>query len=123
MKIKYREAIGTMAIFAMLIYLGKHSYLLEWLSERYFCFIWIPIFILWIIRKNLLARWLTWGTFGGLLLGQFSEDLKWRLLGMENQAAHSSYWGVGTWLFIVILSLGLGALHTSWNNKKSKRSE
>lgn len=122
MKKKRKEVLLVMASFGVLIYLGHHVYLLEWLAKRYFCFIWAPILLLWIFRQEILARWLTFGAFGGLFLGQITEDLKWGIHGTDNMAAHSSYWGVGTWILTVILSIGLGILHTWLKNKKAKKA-
>lgn len=120
MKKKLKEVFTTMAMFGILIYLGLNTYLLEWLAERYFCFVWIPIIVLWVFRQEILARWLTFGAFGGLLLGQIAEDMKWELLGIENQVAHSSYWGVGTWFTMVIIAFGFGILHTWVKIRKNR---
>ena len=119
MKKKLKEICTTMASFGILIYLGHHTYLLEWLAQRYFLFLWAPILFLWIFRQEILARWLTFGVFGGLFLGQLAEDLKWEVFGMENQLAHSSYWGVGIWFAAVLLALALGILHT-WLKRRKK---
>lgn len=111
MKKKLLEILRTIAAFGILIYLGQNDYLLEWLARRYFCFVWVPILLLWIFRQEILARWLTFGTFSGLFLGQIAEDMKWYILGMNNQAAHSSYWGVGAWFTVIIVAFGIGLLH------------
>lgn len=123
MKKKIKEILGTMASFGILIYLGHHTYLLEWLAERYFCFLWAPILLLWVFRQEILARWLTFGAFGGLFLGQIAEDMKWGVYGVENQAAHSSYWGVGIWILTVILFIGLGLFHTWLKNRKKEKAK
>lgn len=117
MKKKLKEILGTMASFGILIYLGHHTYLLEWLARRYFCFIWAPILILWIFRQEILARWLTFGAFGGMFLGQLAEDIKWEVYGIDSQIAHSSYWGVGIWFASILLMLAGGILHL-WIRKK-----
>ena len=122
MKKKLKEITLTMASFGILIYLGHHTYLLEWLAERYFCFLWVPILLLWIFRQEVLARWLTFGAFGGLFLGQLAEEMKWEVLGLDNQMAHSSYWGVGLWFCAVVLAFLAGQLHTRLRNRK-KASE
>lgn len=121
MKKKVKEIAGTMASFGVLIYLGHHTYLLEWLSRRWFCFVWVPILILWTFRQEILARWLTFGAFGGMFLGQLAEDLKWEFWGMENQAAHSSYWGVGILFGILLLALVLGMFHTWIRHRRRTR--
>jgi len=123
MKKKLKEILLTMASFGILIYLGYHTYLLEWLAERWFCFIWAPILLLWLFRQDILARWLTFGAFGGMFLGQIAEDIKWEVLGIESQIAHSSYWGVGIWFTVVLLSLMLGIFHTWLKNKKKKEAK
>ena len=112
---KLKEVVITASTFGILIYLGQNPYLLEWLARRYFCFVWGPILLFWLFKQEILARWLTFGTFSGLFLGQIIEDVKWQLLGMENQAAHSSYWGVGVWFTVIIAAFGIGILHT-WIN-------
>lgn len=122
MKKKLKEIFTTMAAFGILIYLGHHTYLLEWLAERYFCFLWVPILLLWLFRQEILARWLTVGAFGGLFLGQLAEDIKWEILGLDNVAAHSSYWGVGIWFAAVALALIFGILHTWLKRKKAKKA-
>ena len=122
MKKKLKEIFTTMAAFGILIYLGLHPYLLEWLAERYFCFVWAPILLLWIFRQEMLARWLTLGAFGGLFLGQLAEDVKWGIYGTDNMAAHSSYWGVGVWFLTVILCFGFGILHTWLRMKKAENA-
>ena len=113
---KLKEVVITASTFGILIYLGQNPYLLEWLARRYFCFVWVPILLFWLFKQEILARWLTFGTFSGLFLGQIIEDVKWQLLGMENQAAHSSYWGVGIWFTVIIAAFGIGILHT-WFTK------
>lgn len=118
MKKKLKEVFFTMASFGILIYLGHHAYLLEWLARRYFLFIWAPILLLWFFRQEILARWLTLGAFAGLFLGQLAEDFKWNIYGSNDLPAHSSYWGVGTWCIIVILTLGIGLLHTWLKSRK-----
>ena len=118
MKKKLKEILGTMASFGILIYLGHHTYLLEWLARRYFCFIWAPILILWIFRQEILARWLTFGAFGGMFLGQLAEDIKWEVYGIDSQIAHSSYWGVGIWFASILLMLAGGILHLCIRKKK-----
>ncbi len=118
MKKKLQEVFLAMAAFAALTYLGRHVYLLEWLARRHFCYIWIPILLLWILRQEILARWLTLGAFGGLLLGQLAEDLKWQIYSIENNIAHSSYWGVGLWFGTVLLSLLAGLFHTWLKHRK-----
>ncbi|MBQ7129878.1 MAG: hypothetical protein IJO21_02400 [Oscillospiraceae bacterium] len=123
MKKKLKEILLTMASFGILIYLGHHTYLLEWLAERWFCFIWAPIQLLWLFRQDILARWLTFGAFGGMFLGQIAEDIKWEVLGIESQIVHSSYWGVGIWFTVVLLSLMLGIFHTWLKNKKKKEAK
>lgn len=120
MKKKLKEVLITMASFGVLIYLGHHTYLLEWLARRYFCFVWAPILILWLFRQEVLARYLTFGAFGGMFLGQIAEDIKWEVFGIENQIAHSSYWGVGIWFGVMLLSLLLGLMHTSIKARKRK---
>ena len=123
MKKKLKEVFITMASFAVLIYLGHHTYLLEWLAKRWFCFVWAPILLLWLFRQEILARWLTFGAFGGMFLGQIAEDVKWEVLGLDNQAAHSSYWGVGIWFAVLLLSLGLGILQTWLKNRKKREAK
>lgn len=123
MKKKLKEVFITMASFGILIYLGHHTYLLEWLARRYFCFVWAPILILWIFRQEVLARWLTFGAFGGMFLGQIAEDIKWEVFGIENQIAHSSYWGVGIWFGVLLLALLFGLLHTSIKARKKKAAK
>lgn len=120
MKKKLKEVMITMASFGVLIYLGHHTYLLEWLARRYFCFVWAPILILWLFRQEVLARYLTFGAFGGMFLGQIAADIKWEVFGIENQIAHSSYWGVGIWFGVMLLSLLLGLMHTSIKARKRK---
>lgn len=122
MKKKLKEVTLTMASFGILIYLGHHTYLLEWLAERWFCFLWAPILLLWIFRLEILARWLTIGAFGGLFLGQLAEDIKWELYGIDANIAHSSYWGVGIWFGAVALTLLLGILHLSIRKKKAEKA-
>lgn len=122
MKKKLKEICSAMAAFGILIYLGRNTYLLEWLAERYFCFVWAPVLVLWIVRQEILARWLTVDAIGGLFLGQIAEDMKWKLLGENNQAAHSSYWGVGIWFAAVLLTLGLGILHTWLKRRKKEKT-
>lgn len=112
MKKKLKEIFRTVITFGVLTYLGQNTYLLEWLARRYFCFIWVPILLFWLFKQDILARWLTFGAFSGLFLGQIMEDTKWYLLGTENQAAHSSYWGVGIWFTTIIAAFGIGILHT-----------
>ena len=121
MKKKIKEVCLTMAAFGILIYLGHHTYLLEWLAQRWFCFLWAPILLLWIFRQEILARWLTVGGFGGLFLGQLAEDIKWELYGIDAEIAHSSYWGVGIWFGTVALMLLLGILHLTLKRKKAAR--
>lgn len=121
MKKKLKEVFLTMASFGILIYLGHHTYLLEWLAKRWFCFLWVPILILWIFRQEFLARWLTLGAFGGLFLGQLAEDIKWEIYGLDNMAAHSSYWGVGIWFAAVAATLLLGIIHLSLKRRKAAR--
>ncbi len=111
MKQKAKEILGTLALFAILTYLGRHSYLLEWLARRYFCLIWVPILVLWALGKDTIARWITAGAFLGLFVGQVAEDIKFILLGSSNPIAHSAYWGVGIWLLTVALCLGAGFVH------------
>lgn len=118
MKKKLKEIFGTISAFGVLIYLGQNTYLLEWLARRYFCFVWVPILLFWLFRQDVLARWLTFGAFSGLFFGQIMEDMKWGLLGIENQAAHSSYWGVGAWFTIVVVAFGIGILHTWIRTRK-----
>ena len=117
MKKKLKEILITMASFAISIYLGHHTYLLKWLAERYFCFIWAPILALWLFRQEILARWLTFGAFGGLFLGQLAEDIKWEIYGLDNMAAHSSYWGVGIWFAAVLLAFAAGMAHKALKKK------
>jgi len=121
MKKKAKEILLTMTSFGVLIYLGHHTYLLEWLARRYFCFLWAPILIFWVFRQEILARWLTFGAFGGLFLGQIAEDIKWGLFGRADQAAHSSYWGVGIWLLTVVFSLGFGILFTYLKQRRKQK--
>ena len=121
MKKKLKEVFSTLFTFGILIYLGQNTYLLEWLAKRYFCFVWIPILLFWLFKQDILARWLTFGAFSGLFLGQIMEDLKWHLFGVAYQPAHSSYWGVGTWFTVLIAAFGIGILHT-WI-KRRKKSE
>lgn len=121
MKKKLKEILITMVSFAIAIYLGHHIYLLQWLAERYFCFVWAPILVLWLFRQEILARWLTFGAFGGLFLGQLAEDIKWEIYGLDNMAAHSAYWGVGIWFVVVALTLLLGILHLTVKRKKTAR--
>ena len=59
MKKKLREVFGTMLSFGILTYLGQNTYLLEWLAKRYFCFVWVPILLFWILKQEILARWLS----------------------------------------------------------------
>ena len=122
MKKKLKEILLTMGTFGVLIYLGHHTYLLEWLAQRYFCFLWVPILLLWLFRQEILARWLTFGAFGGLFLGQLAEEIKWDVLGTHNQAAHSSYWGVGIWFGVVLLSLAAGFLHSRIKKRRESPS-
>ena len=117
MKKKLREILITMASFTVLTYLGHHTYLLQWLAERYFCFIWAPILALWLFRQEILARWLTLGAFGGLFFGQLAEDIKWEIYGLDNMAAHSSYWGVGIWFAAVLLAFAAGMAHKALKKK------
>lgn len=123
MKKKLKEILIIMSSFAVLIYLGHHTYLLEWLAKRYFCFVWVPIMLLWIFRQELLARWLTFGAFGGLFLGQLAEDIKWGAYGLDHMPAHSSYWGVGIWFAAVLLALGAGIGHEALKKKISARKQ
>lgn len=123
MKKKLKEVLITMSAFGVLIYLGHHTYLLEWLAKRYFCFVWAPVLILWIFRQELLARWLTLGAFGGLFLGQLAEDIKWGVYGLDNVAAQSSYWGVGIWFATVLLALAAGFGHKALKKKLSARKQ
>ena len=123
MKNRFRESFKTMVLFALLIYLGNHSYLLEWLARRYFCFVWIPVFLLHLFRHEILARWITLGALGGMFLGQLAEDMKWYLLDAENQVAHSSYWGVGIWFLMVFLSIAIGIFHTWIKSRKKNATE
>lgn len=122
MKKKCREILLTMAAFGVLTYLGHHTYLLEWLAERYFCFIWMPILVLWLFRQDILARWLSLGAFGGLFLGQLAEEVKWSIWGVENQAAHSSYWGVAIWFGAVLLALAAGLVHCRLQKGKASKA-
>ena len=119
MKKKLKEIFGITISFTVLIFLGQHTYLLEWLADRYFCFIWVPILLLWLFCKEILARWLTIGAFSGLFLGQIAENMKCEVYGVENQIAHSSYWGVGTWFTVVVVAFGIGILHTWLKLRKS----
>jgi len=121
MKKKAKEILLTMTSFGVLIYLGHHTYLLEWLARRYFCFLWAPILIFWVFRQEILAWWLTFGAFGGLFLGQIAEDIKWGLFGRADQAAHSSYWGVGIWLLTVVFSLGFGIQFTYLKQRRKQK--
>lgn len=119
MKQKAKEILGVLTLFGLLTYLGRNAYLLEWLARRYFCFVWVPILVLWALNQEVLARWLTAGAFLGLFAGQIAEDLKKILLpAAENPAADSSYWGVGTWFTTVLAAAALGWLH-SWILKKA----
>lgn len=122
MKKKLKDIFSAMAAFGALIYLGRNTYLLEWLAERYFCFVWVPVLVLWLFRQEILAGWLTFGAIGGLFLGQIAEDMKWKILSADNQAAHSSYWGVGIWFTVVVLAFGIGILHT-WLKLRMKQKK
>lgn len=123
MKKKIKEILNASMMFASLTYLGQNSYLLEWLANRYFCFIWIPIVFFWIIKQDILARWLTFGTFSGLIVGQIMEDMKWSLYGSDYQPAHSSYWGVGMWFTIIVITFGFGVIQTWIKLKKKQKSQ
>lgn len=122
MKQRIKAILTIVLIFTYLIFAGRADYLLTWLADRYFLCIWIPIILLYIFKQDIIARWLTVGSIGAVPLGEVMEFVKFLKYG-ENQAAHSSYWGVATWAVAVVICTALGILFQLIHNRKNKPKE
>ncbi len=124
MKKRITNILLILALFGYLIFIGRSVYMLSWLAENYFCFVWAVIVLLWIFKQDICAKWLTFGSIFAVFPAQIVEGL---MVGEHQNAVDHSHllWGVGVWIGVAVLTLILGILfqYRAWRKTHPKPAE
>lgn len=125
MKKRITSILLTLALFGYLIFLGRSDYLIEWLAHNNFCYVWAVIVVLWAFHQDICAKWLTAGSILAVFPAQIMENIKFMRFANDNPAAHSFYWGVPTWIVLVIFSLIIGCTlqYRKWRKDHPKPAQ
>lgn len=107
MKKRITNIILILALFGYLIFIGRSDYMFSWLAHNNFCYVWAVIALLWFFRQDICAKWLTAGSVLAVFPAQIVENIESSIL--SNDVAKSSYWGIGTWIGLVVICLCIGA--------------
>lgn len=117
------KIVGIMLLVFICLYIvGRDPYLIGWLANNYFLFIWAPIVLLMLFNQTRCAWCITGGSFLGIAAGQGAENLKNTFFSTASDA-DSLYWGIPVWIAIVVLSVALGIYLEVRQNKKDKQPE
>lgn len=114
----------TLALFGYLIFLGRSNYLMVWLAENNFCYVWAGIVLMLIFRQDICAKWLTAGSILAVFPAQLMESLKGSFYKTEAIAATKS-WGIPAWVALVGVSLAVGVWmqYRAWRKLHPKEAQ
>lgn len=118
MKTRIKTTLILLAVFLSLFIIGRDPYLIEWLVGQHFLFVWLPIAALALLGKRIWALCITSGCCLGIVAGQLAENLKDLFYADNPNYGNSTYWGVGVWIFAVILSAVIGFLMQRRNDSQ-----
>lgn len=118
MKARIKTTLILLAAFLCLFIIGRDPYLIEWLAGQHFLFVWLPIAALALLGKRIWALCITGGCCLGIMAGQLAENLKDLFYADNPNYGNSTYWGVGVWIFAVILSAVIGFLMQRRNDSQ-----
>lgn len=62
MKKRFRAILLTIGLFVFMIVVGRCDYMFQWLAHQNFCYIWVLITLLWLLKQDICAKWLTAGS-------------------------------------------------------------
>lgn len=104
-------------------------YLLEWTADHLYLYIWVPVILLTLSKKTIIALALTIGNIFGILLGQLVGDaIKYsnmqkitNVMKEEQKYYLMSHKGVFIWIFTILIFLIFGVMISSI--KKSKQQK
>ena len=117
------KVIGIiLLVFLCLYVIGRDPYLIGWLANHYFLFIWAPICLLLLFKVYTCAWCITGGSFLGIAVGQGAEKLK-LLIMKDSENAAGLYWGIPAWIVVVILAAALGIYLEIRQRKKMAESK
>lgn len=108
MKKRITNVLLILALFGYLIFVGRSDYLLQWLARNNFCYVWVLISLLWLLKLDVCAKWLTAGSILAVFPAQIMEDINGNVME-GNPAVDSAYWGVGVWIALTAIFLIIGA--------------
>lgn len=104
-------------------------YLLEWTADKLYLYIWVPIILLSLFKKTIIASALTIGNVLGILMGQLIGDAI-RYFNMqkitdvmkeEQRYYLMSHKGVYIWIFTILIFLIFGVIISSIKKRKQQK--
>lgn len=116
MKKRLTNIILILALFGYLIFIGRSIDMFNKLASNNFYYVWAVIAVLWLLKQDICAKWLTAGSILAVFPAQIAEIL-----------GNSLNWGIGVWIGFVVLFLIFGLLLQlrKWrkDHPKSERQE
>jgi hypothetical protein len=122
-----------LASFAIIYILARtvwsDIYLLEWTADELYLYIWIPVILLSLSKKTIIASALTIGNVFGILLGQLVGDaIKYsnmqkiiEVMKEEQRYYLMSHKGVYLWIFTILIFLIFGVFISSMMKRKQQK--
>ena len=118
LKIRLKVIGVILVVFLCLYVIGRDPYLIGWLANNYFLFVWVPICILLLFKMSACAWCITGGSFLGIAAGQGAQQLK-LLLFKGSADENALYWGIPVWIAVVLLAAALGVYLEIRQRKKT----
>lgn len=123
------QLASFMIIYILTRTVWSDIYLLEWTADELYLYIWVPIILLSLSKKTIIASALTIGNVFGILLGQLvgdairysnmqkiTDDMK-----EEQRYYLMSHKGVYIWIFTILIFLILGVIISSIMKRKQQK--
>ena len=117
------KVIGIiLLVFLCLYVIGRDPYLIGWLADYYFLFIWVPICLLLLFKLATCAWCIAGASFLGIAAGQGAEQLK-QLVMKDSEGVATHYWGIPVWIAVVVLGAVFGVYLELRQRKKAEEAK
>ncbi len=121
MKKRIGNILGILAIFGYMIFIGRSNYMFAYLANQNFYYVWAVIAILWIVKQDAFAKWLT----AASVFAVFPAELVDRAIRNGGTVEKANLWGVIVWIALVVLTLisCLVVLYNKWRKAHPKKEK
>ncbi len=121
MKKRIGNILAILAIFGYMIFIGRSNYMFAFLANHNFYYVWAVIAVLWIVKQDAFAKWLT----AASIFAVFPAELVDQAIRNGGDAEKANLWGGVVWVGVVILTLILCLViqYSKWRKAHPKKEK